>query len=358
MEKLKESISVAYFTWKRELPLGRSIWVSGSDPLLGAWDLSKAVKLNWSEGNNWTSAVPLPPGKYEYKYVEATSTAQKDKTAAAPKWEEGPNRCLCIGDAPDSLIKVMSFNIRYANTHDGVNGWENRKTHVIKRIMDSGCDFVGLQEDTLGQQQYIQKELASKYDCVYQPRDGAAGEGSPIYYLKARWWLEDKGIFWYSDTPDVVASRSFGNGIPRIAMWAKLRSVDNNMPVLVVNTHYDHIDSSIRQKSSAVLAQRLKIISRSFHNVVLMGDFNAEPDTPEISAIGKETGLVDISTGKEKYATFHNWLGEPYGEKIDYIFVSPVMSCEKFDIDRAPIDEKKKLYPSDHFPILASLHAK
>ena len=43
-----------------------------------------------------------------------------------------------------SSLKVMSFNIRYLNNHDGVNIWKNRKEAVSIIIRESDADFIGL----------------------------------------------------------------------------------------------------------------------------------------------------------------------------------------------------------------------
>ena len=361
LEKPKECVT--YFTCQRELPFGKNLWVCGNHPLLGAWNPANSLKLTWSAGHRWNGSIGLPtPGKYEYKFIVAS--AEGPAPSADLVWEEGTNHISVLEKFPfDNQIKAMSFNIRYLNTHDGVNGWEFRKKHVVAAIRKHAADIVGMQEVTVKQQGFLKNEL-KEYGEVYQPRDGAEGEGSPIYFRKDRWWLEDKGIFWLSDTPDVVASRTFGNGIPRIAMWAKLRRVSTNQPLFVMNTHYDHQVSTIRVKSSALLAKKLFELKGGCANVVLMGDFNSVPEAEEIVMLPKITGLIDTfekCKEKEKCATFHNWTGQEYakgeGERIDYIFISPNMVCESFDIDRSSLDMAGKLYPSDHYPLIANLFA-
>ena len=45
-------------------------------------------------------------------------------------------------------IKVISYNIRYNNSNDGINIWENRRSTIKNFIVDENPDFAGLQEVT------------------------------------------------------------------------------------------------------------------------------------------------------------------------------------------------------------------
>ena len=46
--------------------------------------------MTWSDGDQWTLALELPPGHHEFKMVAAaTATSYTD-------WEGGPNRALDV----------------------------------------------------------------------------------------------------------------------------------------------------------------------------------------------------------------------------------------------------------------------
>ena len=49
------------------------------------------------------------------------------------------------------------------------------------------------------------------------------GESVAVYYLKERFEHLQSGHFWLSDTPDVPGSATFGNKIPRMVTWVRLR---------------------------------------------------------------------------------------------------------------------------------------
>lgn len=53
---------------------GQNVLLTGSSPELGEWDLSRAARMEWSEGRNgehhWSASVELPAGAdVEYKFV-------------------------------------------------------------------------------------------------------------------------------------------------------------------------------------------------------------------------------------------------------------------------------------------------
>jgi endonuclease/exonuclease/phosphatase family metal-dependent hydrolase len=57
--------------------------------------------------------------------------------------------CFCLQTgvaAQTSSIRVMTFNIRYDEPHDGVNAWPNRKQKVADVIRFHKADIVGVQE--------------------------------------------------------------------------------------------------------------------------------------------------------------------------------------------------------------------
>jgi hypothetical protein len=71
-----------------------------------------------------------------------------------------------------------------------------------------------------------------------------AGEYSPIFYNRKTWKLDPKehGTYWFSDTPGVVASRSWGNSHNRICTWARLirtAAPGKGTAIYVYNTHWD-----------------------------------------------------------------------------------------------------------------------
>lgn len=70
---------------------GESVWLVGSDPALGAWDLSNAVPMDPSDYPVWSAGVELVgDGPVEFKLVKADG--QGNVT-----WQSGPNQVLPSG---------------------------------------------------------------------------------------------------------------------------------------------------------------------------------------------------------------------------------------------------------------------
>jgi endonuclease/exonuclease/phosphatase family metal-dependent hydrolase len=137
-----------------------------------------------------------------------------------------PSLSVHATQAPAQLgeaLTVMSFNIRYGTANDGENRWANRREFLFDVVRQSDADLIGLQEALDAQ---IREILAAVpgYGVVGVGRDDGRtrGEYAAILYRTSRFHVSDAGTFWFSDTPEVVASRSWGNTITRICTWARL----------------------------------------------------------------------------------------------------------------------------------------
>ena len=118
---------------------------------------------------------------------------------------------------PRDPLQVMTFNIRYGTAKDGDNQWSARREMLFEVIRERDADLVGLQEALAFQIDEIEAAVPG-YAVVGVGRDdaGRAGEFSAILLKKGRFRVADAGTFWFSDTPEVPASKSWGNSITRI----------------------------------------------------------------------------------------------------------------------------------------------
>ena len=125
--------------------------------------------------------------------------------------------------AEDSdAVRVMTFNIRYGTAPDGENAWPHRKDMVLAAIRDFDPQLLGLQECLRDQLDTILQEFP-QYAAVGVGREAdGSGEYSPLLYDRTRFDLLQAETFWLSDTPEVRASKSWGNEITRTCTWARL----------------------------------------------------------------------------------------------------------------------------------------
>ena len=259
-------------------------------------------------------------------------------------------------------IDAVAFNIRFDNPKDGENAWPNRKEMVGKWIESESPDVIGLQEALRHQINDI-KKVATAYSEYGVGRDDgkSRGEHCTILYLKKRFTLDKKdcGTFWFSDTPEKIASKSWGNEIPRICTWARLIHKKTGKGFYLYNVHYDHQSQSSRIGASNLIIERISNRKQSNEPIILMGDFNAAEKNPAITVFKEEPlKLVDtfrVAKPDEKMVkTFHGFRGGSFmGGKIDHVFILPkTAKVRSAEIVRF---NKDKRYLSDHYPVRAKL---
>ena len=118
--------------------------------------------------------------------------------------------------------------------------------------------------------------------------------------------------------------------------------------IRIYNTHLDHVGEKARQQGMRVVRKRIEKDNKVYPDtkVMLMGDFNAYPDSPFLSEI---EGLTDVTVHIP--VTFHCYGRKEAFGKIDYIYTN--MKAENV---RILDDEREGVYLSDHYPIVAELY--
>jgi len=267
----------------------------------------------------------------------------------------------------DDHIKVMSFNIRYGSADDGPNSWPQRSKILFQVLEQQGPDIVGVQEALKFQLDEILDQFPYFLISGRARDDGKEkGEYSSILFRRDRFQLLEEETFWLSDTPDVPGSKSWGNSITRICSRVKLKDLTSGNDFMVLNLHLDHRSQNSREKSVEFVLKRHRGEIGQIPMIV-MGDFNAGEDNPAIQKIyqcrsdskgspGSSKCFVDsfrvLYPTAEQTGTFNGWKGTKDGPKIDYVFVS-----EHFKVRNAGIVDynEDSRYPSDHFPVTATL---
>src|SRR5687767_2573217 len=255
-------------------------------------------------------------------------------------------------------LQVMSFNIRYGTAKDGDNHWPARREMLFDVIRERDADLIGLQEALAFQIDEIEAAVPG-YAVVGVGRDdaGRAGEFSAILFKKGRFRVADAGTFWFSDTPEVPASKSWGNNITRICTWARFIDRDGR-GFYHFNLHLDHESQPSRERSTALLRQRIDARAFAGDPVIVTGDFNVGERNPALSTLVAKTDappFVDtyrvVHADETVVGTFTGFkTGNTNGEKIDYVLVQPGAEVITAEIIRTSRNDR---YPSDHFPVSA-----
>jgi endonuclease/exonuclease/phosphatase family metal-dependent hydrolase len=254
-------------------------------------------------------------------------------------------------------LTAMSFNIRYGTANDGENRWPLRREFLIDVMREQAADVVGLQEALDFQIDEITAALPG-YGVIGVGRDDGArkGEYTAILFRRDRFQVSDAGTFWFSDTPEVIASKSWGNRITRICTWARLVDRDGRA-FWHYNVHLDHESQPSRERSTALLRKRIDERRLPQEPVIVMGDFNAGEQNPAMAAM--RAGGVFLDTFRVKHpdektvGTANSFdPGRVTGEKIDYIFAPAGAEVMRAEIVRTARNGR---VPSDHFPVVAHI---
>ena len=258
-------------------------------------------------------------------------------------------------------LRVMTFNIRFGTAADGDDAWPLRRALLTKVIRDFRPDLLAVQEALDFQLQELIESLAGYRRLGVGRDDGKSlGEFSAILYRAERLRLSESGTFWFSDTPDAPGSKSWGNQISRICSWGAFEdqqaaAASGVKRLRAFNVHWDHQSQPSREKSGAMLAQRLAAAAPAGEAIVVTGDFNAGEDNPAFRALLRgPIGVFDsfrrLHADATDVGTFHAFAGTVTGAKIDAVLVSRHWKVLAAEIVRT---SQEKRYPSDHFPVTA-----
>ncbi|MDT0678289.1 endonuclease/exonuclease/phosphatase family protein [Autumnicola musiva] len=254
-------------------------------------------------------------------------------------------------------MKLMTYNIKYANENDGENSWSKRKAALTGLLRFYNPDILGLQEAMLGQLEYFQSNLNEyNYIGVGRKNGKTEGEFSPILYKSAKFEVLERGTFWLSETPE-KPSTGWDAAYPRICTCAFFQNKKTGEKFWYFNTHFDHRGEEARKKSAELIYRKIEELNKDKFPVILSGDFNLEPHTDGIKYLGEKfLDSREISEngcfGPEKTFNAYEFHEEPIN-RIDYVFISREgVAVKKYGVLNNSYDQK---YPSDHFPVLVEL---
>lgn len=250
---------------------------------------------------------------------------------------------------------MASFNIRFDNPADKENGWEYRQEHVLAMMVYYSWDIVGLQEVCGNQLDDISKLPGYSYEGIGREKDNVS-EHSPVFYKKDLFEKEDGGTFWLSLTPD-YPSKSWESDCKRICTWVRLIDKRTGKVFVFLNTHLDHISEEARFQGAQLIIGWINNHASDVP-VVITGDFNAFPEERCYQEITKNLQDTRQAANAAHYGPAGTFTGFDYSlpwedlKEIDYIFANQHVNVLK---TRTVVDSFDRKYPSDHFPVTATV---
>ncbi|AWW29662.1 endonuclease [Echinicola strongylocentroti] len=256
-------------------------------------------------------------------------------------------------DTTTRSFRVASYNIRYnpPSDEESGNGWDVRKGPLSELILRHRFDLVATQEGDEGQLANLM-ELLPGFDYVGFPYGGNDMHLCATLYKKDLFSVIDKGVFWFSETPE-VPSIGWDATDRRICTWTKFNVKGTEKEFYVFNVHFYWRLEIAKKESGPLLAKKIKEISNGTP-VIVMGDFNSTENTSQIKAI-KETVMdaFDVTQSPREGVIGTNLGGGVFQgnvkNRIDYIFVSSEFTVEDYKVISDTYGTGK--YPSDHLPV-------
>lgn len=270
--------------------------------------------------------------------------------------------CIPLGRATDATnapptLCVMTYNLRYASPNPP-NAWPQRRPLMCELIQSAAPDVIGTQEGLYAQLKEIASDLP-EFDWIGLGREGGSkGEFMAVFYRKSRLEPLAYDHFWLSDTPEVVASTTWGNSNRRMVTWIRFRDRTTGSEFFLFNTHFDHQIQIAREKSAELVRQRVAALDTKLP-VLLIGDFNAAAGTNRAYEIlTKDNFFADawVSASErrgEGMGTFNDFKpGVRSGPRIDWILTRGNV---RVDLAETLTFSRDGQFPSDHFPVVARL---
>ncbi|MCC7434901.1 MAG: endonuclease/exonuclease/phosphatase family protein [Methanoregulaceae archaeon] len=250
-------------------------------------------------------------------------------------------------------LKVMTYNIRYANPADGPDAWDKRRESLIALIKKHDPDLLGIQEGLASQMDDLRQAMRTHAVVGVGRDDGLRkGEYSAIFYRRERLGLREGGTRWISDQPDAPGSKGPETSLPRIFSWGEFFLAEGGR-ILMVNAHLDHQSAPARLMGARQM--RAFVESRASLPAVITGDFNCTFGDAPINHLTEQLAALRPENGP--LGTFNGFKPDAVnGSMIDFIFASSHWETVGIEIDRTLTPENRT--PSDHFPVIATLRLK
>ena len=230
-------------------------------------------------------------------------------------------------------LSVLTWNVSYEPLRPiGVLPWEQRRDRIADAVRDS--DIIALQELS-GRQLHdmvhclagfevvtlrlplpeeLHRVLSTRYGV---PLEREIGELA-IFVRSTRLEIIEQGHQWLSPTPAVPLSIGWGNVVPRLLLWCRLRDRSVGAAFVVAATHVDL--TAVRPMLAAIrdgLAESVAQVGAG----ILLGDLNTMADPGAFDAL-LDAGWHDTHPTGD-LAVDPTFLGELAGwpGRIDHILV-------------------------------------
>ena len=261
---------------------------------------------------------------------------------------------------PGDALRLATHNVHYIVLSEAEGDWsrgdwEARKPSLDAMVKALDADVIAFQEmESFQRGSDGSVNLARDYLAAQNPGYAVGATGpweefpptQPIFYREDRLRLLDQGWYFFSDTPDVIYSRTFNGSWPAFASWVRLEDRTTGKTFRVVNVHFEYRSGSNRLQSAELVAARSADWIAAGETVFLVGDLNARLGAPTLGILedaGFTFSPVDGST-------YHFDRGINLFGAIDHLAYTDGVTPAG-----APVVVRRQFagdWPSDHYPVV------
>ncbi|MCD7461251.1 hypothetical protein HAX54_045744 [Datura stramonium] len=272
------------FQLNKECSFGQHFYIVGDDPVLGSWNPSNAVPLEWSEGHVWNVDLDIPSGKtISYKFIMKVD----DETVL---WQQDPDRILQTWETKNTITVSED--------------WDNAE---LQTVIEEEPGAEQSEESAVNSEILIAENLVppTVVDLEDDVNEEKTNEVLAIIAENITEVNKDVNAGRNEDT--TVEAKGIGKNVVAFideVMSSKTESMlvaDEKVPVLVpgltqVLTSEVHADKAVAESSPRSDSEEVNVLLNEVHmdKAVAEGSVGLRSD---------EFDVTELSSSKEKVAT-------------------------------------------------------
>ena len=257
--------------------------------------------------------------------------------------------------AGQEYIDICTFNIYKRTADDDEHAWSTRQVLVKNIISEYNFDILGTQESDRTQINDI-LTLGDYRDYGIGMHSGVQSTGwrNAIIYKYNRFQIIDSGVFWFSETPDIL-SKGWDADQNRNCNWAKILDSNTAKYFYFFCAHFDHLGTLARINSAKMICDTIPEIAGDYP-AFFMGDLNATETTEPILLLNEglnDSRELSLTSPKGPYGTGHGWRIDVNVRRIDYIYTYNGNGRNRIEVQEYEVINKTYdgQAPSDHWPV-------
>ena len=254
--------------------------------------------------------------------------------------------------------------------------WDNSKQAVADLIVKLDCDFIGMQEvsgvcrDDLAK--LVKKSGGKKYELWWvntYPETHRRVVGNAVFFNKKKFKVEDRNIYYFSPTPEVMSKGWDEKRYYRAALTAVVTHKKSGKKFFFIATH-GPLAKEAKVHAGRLLVEFDKMYNKEGLPTIVVGDMNSRPGDGFHQNMLKHfedcylvaekkcgnVGTFNSAAGLDKNFTLEH-------RRIDHIYVHSTdkgdIKVKSYEVNR---DKFKfgdaEYYPSDHNPVVVDLTLK